>query len=62
MSSQEFIAKWQTVTLSECSACKQHFLDLRELLNHRNPLLPTSTALDTRLRVAFPNPDVTRLP
>lgn len=37
MSPQEFIAKWQSVTLSERSACQQHFLDLCELLNQPKP-------------------------
>jgi hypothetical protein len=29
---QQFIAKWQEATLSERSACQQHFLDLSDLL------------------------------
>jgi len=38
---QQFIAKWQRVTLSERSACQQHFLDLCELL--ASPSRPTPT-------------------
>jgi len=34
---QQFIAKWQRVTLSERSACQQHFLDLCELLGQPKP-------------------------
>jgi len=34
---QEFIAKWQAATLSERSACQQHFLDLCELLGQPKP-------------------------
>ncbi len=37
MTPQQFIAKWQRVTLSERSACQQHFLDLCELLDERKP-------------------------
>ncbi len=37
MSPQEFIAKWQDVTLTERSACQQHFLDLCELLEQPKP-------------------------
>ena len=37
MTPQEFIAKWQPVTLSECSACQQHFLDLCDLLGQPKP-------------------------
>ncbi|MFO0812218.1 MAG: type IIL restriction-modification enzyme MmeI [Gemmatales bacterium] len=36
-SPQEFINKWQKVTLSERSACQQHFLDLCELLGQPKP-------------------------
>lgn len=36
-SPQEFISKWQKVTLSERSACQQHFLDLCELLGQPKP-------------------------
>ncbi len=34
---QKFIAKWQRVTLSERSACQQHFLDLCDLLGEPKP-------------------------
>jgi len=34
---QQFIAKWQRVTLTERSACQQHFLDLCELLDQPKP-------------------------
>jgi len=34
---QQFIAKWQRVTLSERSACQQHFLDLCHLLSQPKP-------------------------
>ena len=37
MTPHEFIAKWQQVTLSERSACQQHFLDLCELLGQPKP-------------------------
>src|SRR5687768_1154939 len=37
MTPQEFIAKWRAVTLSERSACQQHFLDLCELLGQPKP-------------------------
>ena len=37
MTPQEFIAKWQGVTLSERSACQQHFLDLCEVLGQPKP-------------------------
>jgi hypothetical protein len=37
MTPQQFIAKWQKVTLSERSACQQHFLDLCELLEQPKP-------------------------
>ena len=37
MTPQEFIAKWQSVQLSERSACQQHFLDLCELLGQPKP-------------------------
>jgi len=37
MTPQQFIAKWQKVTLSERSACQQHFLDLCELLDQPKP-------------------------
>jgi len=33
MTPQEFVAKWSKVSLSERSACQQHFLDLCELVN-----------------------------
>jgi type II restriction/modification system DNA methylase subunit YeeA len=34
---QQFIAKWQRVSLSERSACQQHFLDLCDLLGQPKP-------------------------
>jgi hypothetical protein len=34
---QEFIQKWQSVSLTERSACQQHFLDLCELLGQPKP-------------------------
>jgi type II restriction/modification system DNA methylase subunit YeeA len=34
---QQFIAKWQRASLSERSACQQHFLDLCELLGEPKP-------------------------
>ncbi len=37
MTPQQFIAKWQPVTLSEHSACQQHFLDICELLGQPKP-------------------------
>ena len=37
MTPQQFIAKWQRVTLTERSACQQHFLDLCELLDQPKP-------------------------
>jgi hypothetical protein len=37
MTPHEFIAKWQKTTLSERSACQQHFLDLCELLGQPKP-------------------------
>ncbi len=37
MSPQVFIAKWKQVTLSERSACHEHFLDVCELLNQPKP-------------------------
>jgi hypothetical protein len=37
MTPQEFIHKWQAVTLSKRSACQQHFLDLCELLGQPKP-------------------------
>ncbi len=37
MTPQQFIAKWQRVTLSERAACQQHFLDLCELLGQPKP-------------------------
>jgi hypothetical protein len=37
MTPQQFIAKWQRATLSERSACQQHFLDLCELLDQPKP-------------------------
>ena len=37
MTPQEFIAKWKPVTLTERSACQQHFLDLCEVLDQPKP-------------------------
>ncbi len=37
MTPQQFITKWKRVTLSERSACQQHFLDLCELLGQPKP-------------------------
>jgi len=37
MTPAAFIAKWKKVTLSERSACQQHFLDLCEVLNQPKP-------------------------
>jgi len=37
MTPQEFVAKWQRVTLSERSACQQHFCDLCDLLGQPKP-------------------------
>ncbi len=37
MTPHEFVAKWQKSTLSERSACQQHFLDLCELLGQPKP-------------------------
>ncbi|MEX2287034.1 MAG: type IIL restriction-modification enzyme MmeI [Planctomycetaceae bacterium] len=37
MTPHEFIQKWQRATLSERSACQQHFLDLCELLGQPKP-------------------------
>lgn len=37
MTPQQFIAKWQQTSLSERSACQQHFLDLCELLGQPKP-------------------------
>ena len=37
MTPHEFIAKWKPVTLTERSACQQHFLDLCELLGQPKP-------------------------
>ena len=37
MTPQEFIAKWKRSTLSERSACQQHFLDLCKLLGQPEP-------------------------
>jgi hypothetical protein len=37
MTPQQFIAKWQKVSLSERSACQQHFLDLCDLLGQPKP-------------------------
>ena len=40
MTPQQFIAKWQRVTLSERSACHEHFLDLCALLGQPTPAAP----------------------
>jgi MmeI, DNA-methyltransferase domain/MmeI, helicase spacer domain/MmeI, N-terminal domain/MmeI, target recognition domain len=37
MTPAQFIAKWKPVTLSERSACQQHFLDLCEVLGQPKP-------------------------
>jgi hypothetical protein len=37
MTPTEFVAKWQSVRLSERSACQQHFCDLCDLLDHPKP-------------------------
>jgi hypothetical protein len=37
MTPQQFIAKWQNVSLTERSACQQHFLDLCALLEQPTP-------------------------
>src|SRR5687768_15337495 len=37
MTPQQFITKWKRATLSERSACQQHFLDLCELLGQPKP-------------------------
>ena len=37
MTPAEFIQKWQRATLSERSACQQHFLDLCDLLGQPKP-------------------------
>jgi hypothetical protein len=37
MTPQQFIAKWQASTLSERSACHEHFLDLCKLLGQPTP-------------------------
>jgi len=37
MTPQDFIAKWQRITLRERAACQQHFCDLCELLEHPKP-------------------------
>jgi hypothetical protein len=37
MTPTEFVAKWQSVRLSERSACQQHFCDLCDLLRHPKP-------------------------
>ena len=37
MTPQQFIAKWQPVTLTERAACQEHFLDLCELLGQPKP-------------------------
>ena len=37
MTPADFIAKWKPVTLSERSACQQHFLDLCDVLHQPKP-------------------------
>lgn len=37
MTVQDFIAKWEKVSLTERSAAQQHFLDLCELFRHQKP-------------------------
>jgi hypothetical protein len=37
MTPQQFIAKWQKVSLSERSAAQQHFLDLCDVFEHPKP-------------------------
>jgi hypothetical protein len=37
MTPQEFVAKWTRATLSERSACQQHFLDLCDVLGQPKP-------------------------
>ena len=37
MTPAEFVAKWSASTLSEKSACQQHFLDLCDLLGQPKP-------------------------
>ena len=37
MTPQQFIAKWETASLSERSACQQHFLDLCDLIGVQKP-------------------------
>ena len=37
MTPTDFVAKWQSVRLSERSACQQHFCDLCDLLDHPKP-------------------------
>lgn len=37
MNASEFINKWKKVTLTERSACQQHFLDLCDLVDHPKP-------------------------
>jgi hypothetical protein len=37
MTTQEFITKWQGVSLTEREAAQQHFLDLCEVFHHPKP-------------------------
>ncbi len=37
MTPQQFVAKWRKVSLTERSACQQHFLDLCDLLDQPKP-------------------------
>ena len=37
LNTAEFVAKWQSVELTERSASQQHFLDLCEVVDHRKP-------------------------
>ncbi len=38
MTPQQFVSKWQDVTLTERSACQSHFLDLCKLLQQPEPV------------------------
>ena len=54
MTPQQFIAKWQRVTLGERSACQQHFLDLCELLGQPKPAgIRVQAASNSRVRIAI---------
>lgn len=43
MTPQQFISKWQDVTLTERSACQSHFLDLCKLLQQPDPVAADPT-------------------